>query len=78
MSERVQVTRTPAQVTDGTGNAHITVESGYVEYADSADSAAWHRAADRIFNITIPTPMWFRVSSGQEAILVVTKWVAST
>lgn len=72
MSERIAITRTPVQITDGTNSAHITVTDGFVEYADSADSIAWHRA-DRVINAFSPWVIWLRVASGAEGAAVVTK-----
>lgn len=73
MTERVAVTRTPVQITDGTNSAHITVTDGFIEYADSADSTAWHRA-DRVINASPPVTLFLRVASGQSAAAVVTKF----
>lgn len=72
MSDRIAVTRTPVQVTDGTNSAHITVTDGFVEYADSADSAAWHRA-DRVMSVFSPWVVWLRVASGSDGAAVVSK-----
>lgn len=71
MSERVAVTLTPVQITDGTNSAHVTVSEGFIEYADSADSEAWHRA-DRVINVSPPVSLYLRVASGQNAAAVVT------
>jgi len=72
MSERIAITRTPVQITDGTNSAHITVTDGFVEYADRADSIAWHRAGC-VINIYAPWVIWLRVASGVEGAAVVTK-----
>lgn len=72
MSERVAITRTPVQITDGTNSAHITITDGFVEYADSADSAAWHRA-ERVINIQAPWVVWMRVASGSDGAAVVSR-----
>lgn len=75
MSEPLTVTRTPVQITDGNNSAHVTVAEGFIEYADSADSAAWHRA-DRVLSIFSPWIIWLRVSSGTKATVVVSKHVS--
>lgn len=72
MSENVVVTRTPKQITDGTNSAHITIEAGYVEYADSADSSAWHRPDRKVMDIRSPWVIWMRATRGPEAEIVVT------
>ncbi len=72
MSEPVTVTRTPIQITDGTNSGHVTVAEGFIEYADSADSIAWHQAG-RVLNVYAPWVVWLRVASGTEAEVVVTK-----
>lgn len=53
MSEPLIVTRTPIQITDGTNSGHVTVTDGFIEYADSADSSAWHQAG-RVLNVFAP------------------------
>lgn len=72
MSENVVVTRTPKQITDGTNSAHITIEAGYVEYADSADSSAWHRPDHKVIDVSSPWVVWMRATRGPEAEIVVT------
>lgn len=72
MSESLTVTRTPIQITDGSNSAHITIESGYVEYADSADSPAWHRPDRKVLDIRSPWGVWMRATRGPEAEIVVT------
>ncbi|EZI34373.1 hypothetical protein BW31_01416 [Pantoea agglomerans] len=72
MSEPLIVTRTPIQITDGTNSGHVTVTDGFIEYADSADSSAWHQAG-RVLNVFAPWVIWLRVASGSEAEVIVTK-----
>ena len=72
MSESLIVTRMPIQITDGTNSGHVTVVEGFIEYADSADSIAWHQAG-RVLNVYAPWVVWLRVASGTEAEVVVTK-----
>lgn len=73
MSDKVDLTITPRQITSGSESAHITVTDGYVMYADSENSAAWHRA-DRILNVTPPVALWMKVASGQSGSVTVTKF----
>lgn len=73
MSEKVIVTRTPKQITDGTNSAHLTIESGYVDYADSPDSSAWHRPDRKVMDIRSPWMVWMRAKRGLEAEIVVTR-----
>jgi hypothetical protein len=72
MSESLTITRTPVRITDGTNSGHVTVAEGFIEYADSADSTAWHQAG-RVLNVYAPWVVWLRVASGAEAEVVVTK-----
>lgn len=72
MSESLILTRTPVQITDGTNSSHVTVDEGFIEYADRADSIAWHQAG-RVLNVYAPWVVWLRVASGIEAEVVVTK-----
>ncbi|WP_158784618.1 hypothetical protein [Pantoea sp. BAV 3049] len=72
MSELIQVTRTPVQITDGTAGAHITLDAGAFEYADSANSPAWHRhTANLPINVTAPTIFYLRTSVDSGAVLSV-------
>lgn len=72
MSELLTVTRMPVQITDGTNSGHVTVAKGFVEYADSADSSAWHQAG-RVLSVFAPWVIWLRVATGTDAEVVVTK-----
>jgi len=72
MSDSLTITLTPVQITDGTNSAHITIEAGYVEYADSADSSAWHRPDRKVMDICSPWVVWMRATRGPEAEIVVT------
>ncbi|TDY82962.1 UNVERIFIED_ORG: hypothetical protein C7429_101451 [Pantoea allii] len=72
MSESLTITRTPVQLTDGTNSAHVTVDVGFIEYADSADSPAWHQAG-RVLDVFSPWVVWLRVASGTEGAVIVTK-----
>lgn len=72
MSQPLTVTRTPVQITDGTNSGHVTVDEGFIEYADSADSIAWHQAG-RVLNVYAPWVVWLRAASGTEAKVAVTK-----
>lgn len=73
MSEHVVVTRTPIQITDGTNSAHLTIEAGYIEYADSAESHAWHRPDRKAMSIRSPWMVWVRATRGPEAEVVITR-----
>lgn len=73
MSDRIAITRTPVQITDGTNSAHITATEGFIEYADSADSAAWHPLRSMVMDVSAPWVIWMRVASGSEGAVVVTK-----
>lgn len=72
MSEHVVVTRTPVQITDGTNSAHLTIEVGYIEYADSGNSSAWHRPDRKVMDISSPWVVWMRATRGPEAEIVIT------
>lgn len=72
MSERAVVTRTPKQITNGTNSAHVTIEAGYVEYADSENSSAWHRPDRKVMDISSPWVVWMRATRGPEAEIVIT------
>lgn len=69
MSERIEVTRTPVQITDGTNSAHITLDGGAFEYADSAASAAWHRALNRTLDVRAPVKLFLRTAVDSGATL---------
>lgn len=73
MSESLTVTRTPVQITDGSNSAHITIEAGYVEYADKADSPAWHRPDRKVVDVSCPWVLWMRATRGPEAEIVITR-----
>jgi hypothetical protein len=73
MTERIAITPEPVQITSGSEGAHITVTDGFVLYADSADSTAWHRA-DRVINVSPPVALWMKISSGTSGAVVVTKY----
>lgn len=72
MSERAVVTRTPKQITNGINSAHVTIEAGYVEYADSENSSAWHRPDRKVMDISSPWVVWMRATRGPEAEIVIT------
>lgn len=68
MSDPIEITRTPTQITDGTNSAHITLIGGAFEYADRADSAAWH-PADRTINVSPPVKLFLRTALDSGVIL---------
>ncbi len=73
MSDKITLTASaPVQVTDGTNYAHVTVEKGYVGYADSQTSTAWHQA-DSVLNFSPPYSIWLRAELGSEATIKISR-----
>ena len=73
MSNPIQITSTPMQITDGTNSAHLTVIEGFVEYADSEISTAWHPLRSHVMSINSPWAVWLRVNSGVKAKIIVSR-----
>ncbi|QHM71291.1 hypothetical protein C7M51_01577 [Mixta intestinalis] len=74
MTISITLTSEPVQITDGTNGAHVTVERGSVQYADSADSEAWHSLRGTVLGIPQPRVVWMKVWSSQGAEISVTRW----
>lgn len=72
MSDKITLTSTPVQLTDGTNYAHVTVESGYVGYADSQTSTEWHQT-DSVLNVGPPFKLWLKATLGSTAAIKVSK-----
>jgi len=77
MTTLIDLTPTPVQVTNGQQGAHITVDSGRMEYADAADSAAWHKLAGSVLEVRPPVVVFIRSGLQTGAEVVVTSWTES-
>jgi len=77
MSDLQQLTDNPVQVTNGSNGAHITVISGGIYYADSADSTNWHTLSGTILEVRPPMVLYMKALRSGGATAVVTTWSES-
>jgi len=77
MSALQQVTDNPVQVTNGTNGAHITVLTGGLYYADSADSTVWHTLYGPILEVRPPMVVYMKALGPAGATAVVSTWSES-
>jgi len=77
MSDLVNLTQDAIQITDGSNGAHISIISGQMLYADSADSSAWHTLMGTVLEIRPPVVTYMKAKALGGVQMIVTTWSES-